>query len=92
MTLLELTLRCLLQAHSLYPRPPTCGADLKAKEYLRRGPLLEEVGKEGQAFEGYGCTLVPLLLILHPVLEVQEVSAIGLCHHEHFYVFYVMVE
>ena len=76
----------------MHSRPLTCGADLKVKEYLRHGPLLEEVGKKGQAFEGYGCTLVLLLLTLLPVLEVQEVSAIGLPHHEHFYTFSVMVE
>lgn len=63
-----------------------------AKEYLINGPLLEDVGKERQAFEGFGCTLVPLLLTLHPVLEVWEVSPIGLHQHEHFYVFSVMVE
>lgn len=90
--LLELSLRCLPQAHYLCSKPPTCGADLKAKGYLRNGPLLEEVEKEGQAFEGYGCTLVPLLLTLHPLLEVREDSAIGLYHHEHFYVFSVVVE
>ena len=92
MKLLELTLKWLPQAHSLHSRPPTCGVDLKVKEYLRRGPLLEEVGKEGQAFEGYGCTLVLLLLTLPPVLEVREVAALGLPRHEHFYTFSAMVE
>ena len=71
-TLLQFTLKCLPQAQHF--SCPAYGAILKANEYLRCGTLLEEVGKEGQTFEGYSPTLVPFLLtlLLDPSLQCEK--------------------